>query len=50
MTRGTKAQVFAWLIAQPSITAPVASATSPARLDHIMGATHIALDGDPLKA
>jgi aryl-alcohol dehydrogenase-like predicted oxidoreductase len=41
----TPAQVaLAWQIARPSITAPIASATSPAQLDALVGAAHLQLD------
>ena len=41
----TPAQIaLAWLIARPSVTAPIASATSVAQLDEIVKATRIALD------
>ena len=43
--RATPAQVaLAWLIARPSITAPIASATSIAQLDELIGATRLQLD------
>jgi aryl-alcohol dehydrogenase-like predicted oxidoreductase len=35
---------IAWLIARPSVTAPIASATSIAQLDELMGAAEINLD------
>ena len=41
----TPAQVaLAWLIARPSITAPIASATSLEQLDELIGATRVTLD------
>jgi aryl-alcohol dehydrogenase-like predicted oxidoreductase len=41
----TPAQIaLAWLIARPSITAPIASATSIAQLDELVGATRLQLD------
>ena len=41
----TPAQVsLAWLIAQPGVTAAIASATSLAQLDDLMAATRLALD------
>jgi len=41
----TPAQVaIAWLIAQPGVTAPIASATSLAQLDDLLAATRLALD------
>jgi aryl-alcohol dehydrogenase-like predicted oxidoreductase len=46
----TQAQVaLAWLIAQPSITAPIASATSLAQLDEIISAARLKLDADAIK-
>jgi aryl-alcohol dehydrogenase-like predicted oxidoreductase len=46
----TPAQVaLAWLIARPSITAPIASATSLAQLDEIIGAARLKLDADAIK-
>ena len=35
---------LAWQIARPSITAPIASATSPAQLDELVGAARLVLD------
>ena len=35
---------LAWQIARPSITAPIASATSPAQLDELLGAARLVLD------
>jgi len=47
----THAQVaLAWLIAQPLITAPIASATSLAQLQEIMKAPQVALSKDDLAA
>jgi aryl-alcohol dehydrogenase-like predicted oxidoreductase len=44
--RATPAQVaLAWLIARPSITAPIASATSPAQLEDLVAAVGVKLDG-----
>ncbi|MGA2129852.1 MAG: aldo/keto reductase, partial [Xanthobacteraceae bacterium] len=41
----TPAQVaLAWLMARPSVTAPIASATSLAQLDELLGAARISLD------
>ena len=41
----TQAQVaLAWLMARPGITAPIASATTPAQLDELVGATRLTLD------
>jgi aryl-alcohol dehydrogenase-like predicted oxidoreductase len=39
---------LAWLMRQPAITAPIASATSLEQLGQIMKARDIALDGDDL--
>jgi aryl-alcohol dehydrogenase-like predicted oxidoreductase len=40
----TPAQVaLAWIMARPSVTAPIASATSPAQLEDIMAAVRLAL-------
>lgn len=42
--RATPAQVsLAWLMARPGITAPIASATSVAQLDELLGATRLNL-------
>ena len=41
----TPAQIaLAWLLAKPAVTAPIASATSIAQLDELLGAVEIALD------
>jgi aryl-alcohol dehydrogenase-like predicted oxidoreductase len=41
----TPAQVaLAWQIARPSITAPIASATTPAQLDELLAAARLTLD------
>ena len=46
----TPAQVaLAWLIAQPIVTAPIASATSLAQLNDIMKAPRLKLTADDLK-
>ena len=46
---GTPAQVsLAWSMAQPSITAPIVSATSVAQLDDIAGAARVKLDAQAL--
>lgn len=46
----TPAQVsLAWIMAQPSIAAPIASATSVAQLDEIAGAAKVKLDAAALK-
>lgn len=43
--KATPAQVaLAWLIARPSITAPIASATTSEQLDELMGAVKLKLD------
>jgi aryl-alcohol dehydrogenase-like predicted oxidoreductase len=48
--RATLAQVaLAWLMAQPGITAPIASATSVAQLDELMGAARLELDPESLR-
>jgi aryl-alcohol dehydrogenase-like predicted oxidoreductase len=45
----TPAQVaLAWLMTRPAVVAPIASATSLAQLDEIMGALRIALDAGAL--
>jgi aryl-alcohol dehydrogenase-like predicted oxidoreductase len=47
----TAAQVaLAWLIARPSITAPIASATSVAQLHELTGATRLTLSGNEVAA
>ncbi len=46
----TPAQVaIAWLMAQPAVTAPIASATSIGQLEQIMGALQVTLDADALR-
>lgn len=46
----TPAQVaLAWLMARPSVTAPIASATSVAQLEELMGAAEIRLDAASLE-
>ena len=46
---GTPAQIaLAWLMVQPGVTAPIASATSLAQLDELIGATRITLDPEAL--
>jgi aryl-alcohol dehydrogenase-like predicted oxidoreductase len=46
----TPAQVaLAWLIAQPGVTAPIASATSIAQLDELIAATRLGLDADAMQ-
>ena len=39
---------LAWLIAQPTVTAPIASATSLTQLDELVKATELKLDGQAL--
>ena len=47
----TMAQVaLAWLIAQPGVTAPIASATSVAQLDELMAGARLSLDAESLRA
>jgi aryl-alcohol dehydrogenase-like predicted oxidoreductase len=47
----TPAQVaLAWLIARPSVTAPIASATSTDQLDELIAATRLKLDTDAMQA
>lgn len=47
--RATQAQVaLAWLLAQPAIAAPIASATTTAQLADILKATALKLDGSDL--
>jgi aryl-alcohol dehydrogenase-like predicted oxidoreductase len=47
----TPAQVaLAWLLTRPGVTAPIASATSVAQLDELIGATRLTLDADDLAA
>jgi aryl-alcohol dehydrogenase-like predicted oxidoreductase len=47
----TPAQVaLAWLMAQPGVTAPIASATSVSQLDELVGAAHLRLEADQIKA
>ena len=40
---------LAWQCARPSVTAPIASATSLAQLDDLVGAARLALDADALR-
>lgn len=45
--KATPAQVaLAWLMARPAVAAPIASATTPAQLDELVGATRLALTAD----
>lgn len=47
--RATPAQVaLAWLLARPSVTAPIASATSLVQLDELLAAGRVALDATDL--
>ena len=47
----TVAQVaLAWVLARPSITAPVVSATSPQQLHELLGATELTLTAEALEA
>ncbi len=47
----TPAQVaLAWQIARPSITAPIASATSIEQLEGLVAAAHLQLDADAIRA
>ena len=47
----TPAQVaLAWQIARPSITAPIASATSIAQLDELVAAARLTLDADAIRS
>ena len=49
--KATPAQVaLAWQIARPGLTAPIASATSVAQLEELMGAAQLALDAPTLTA
>jgi len=41
---------LAWLIAQPGVTAPIASATSPTQVDSLIRAATLALSADDLAA
>lgn len=47
--RASPAQVaLAWIIARPGITAPIASATSVAQLDELLGAARLTLSADAI--
>ena len=49
--KATPAQVaLAWLLARPSITAPIASATSVSQLDELVAAMNVQLDAEDIKA
>jgi aryl-alcohol dehydrogenase-like predicted oxidoreductase len=41
---------LAWLMTRPAVTAPIASATSPAQLEELLGAVRLRLDAEALKA
>ncbi|HET9016308.1 MAG TPA: aldo/keto reductase, partial [Thermomicrobiaceae bacterium] len=46
----TPAQVaLAWIMARPSITAPIASATTPAQVRELLGAAELKLDADAMR-
>jgi aryl-alcohol dehydrogenase-like predicted oxidoreductase len=48
-TESSQATVaLAWLMAQPTVTAPIASATSLSQLDQLLAATHLDLDARAL--
>ena len=47
--RDTAQVALAWLIARPSVTAPIASATSRRATDELIAATRLTLDADALK-
>lgn len=48
--KASPAQVaLAWLMARPGITAPIASATTPAQLDELLGATRLTLSPDAVQ-
>jgi aryl-alcohol dehydrogenase-like predicted oxidoreductase len=40
---------LAWLIARPSITAPIASATSPEQVEDLVAAARLKLDADAIR-
>jgi aryl-alcohol dehydrogenase-like predicted oxidoreductase len=47
--KASPAQVaLAWLMARPSVTAPIASATTPAQLDELAAATRLTLGPDAI--
>src|SRR5262249_27175116 len=49
-TGSTPASVaLAWLMARPSITAPIASATSLAQLEELLAATRLPLDAEAVR-
>ncbi len=48
-TGATLAQIaLAWLIAQPGVTAPIASATAVAQIEELLGAMEVRLSGEQL--
>jgi aryl-alcohol dehydrogenase-like predicted oxidoreductase len=48
-TGATQASVaLAWLMARPGLTAPIASATTPAQLDELIAATRLSLDKEAI--
>lgn len=48
--QATPAQIsLAWLMARPSITAPIVSATSLKQLDEVVGAIHMRLEAEDIK-
>lgn len=48
-TNAKQAQIaIAWLLAQPEVTAPIASATSPAQVDELAAAVRLSLDAESL--
>ena len=50
-TGATLAQIsLAWLAAQPGVTAPIASATSPAQVEELLGSMALTLTPDQLSA
>jgi len=49
--KATPAQVaLAWLMARPSITAPIASATNLDQMEDLIASAHLKLDADAIKA
>jgi aryl-alcohol dehydrogenase-like predicted oxidoreductase len=50
LTKSDPASVaLAWLMARPSITAPIASATSLQQLEELIAATRVKLDADAVR-
>ena len=41
---------LAWLLQQPAVTAPIASATNPEQLDDLITATRLELDAEARRA